>query len=162
MFCDFANRSVKQKGEKRVMDAPEWIVKELDFEKKCKKGKGREIEQRGEGNLEKIGRSARRRHEKKEKYLEETSSGALRIVRRMTWFEKLLASAAAGPGVAHSITKLPPWRGVIEDVTEDAQLKKEEAGMERSLADRHTATKLRIEAVEERFLAKSTRIAPTF
>ena len=80
----------------------------------------------------------------------------------MTWFEKLLASAAAGPGVVHSITKLPPWRGVIEDVTEDAQLKKEEAGMERSLADRHTATKLRIEAVEERFLAESTRIAPTF
>ena len=34
--------------------------------------------------------------------------------------------------------------------------------MERSLADRHTATKLRIEAVEERFLAESTRIALTF
>ena len=26
--------------------------------------------------------------------------------------------------MVHSITKPPPWRGVIEDVTEDAQLKK--------------------------------------
>ena len=43
----------------------------------------------------------------------------------MTWFEKLLASAEGGPGMVHSITKPPPWRGVIEDVTEDTQLKRE-------------------------------------
>ena len=76
------------------MDAPEWIVKELDHEKNCKERIGREIEQRGEGNLGKTGRSARRRHEKKEKYLEELERevGEDKELRTMRTLENIIRS----------------------------------------------------------------------